>query len=109
MDRNASARAVRREAEAVVKVVHASIVLVVSLSYLSYVFQLFDAGSWNSGLGDWLDPYFINALLEHWYRSATNLSDPSSPAMFFPERKTLGYSSGLVLYAPFYLPLRSFL
>jgi hypothetical protein len=93
----------------VVKVVHASIVLVVSLSYLSYVFRLFDAGSWNSGLGDWLDPYFINALLEHWYRSATNLSDPSSPAMYFPAQKTLGYSHGLVLYAPFYLPLRLFL
>ena len=91
------------------KAVRASIVLAVSLSYLCYVFQLFDARSWTSGLGDWLDPYFINALLEHWYRSATNLSDPSSPAMYFPAQKTLGYSHGLVLYAPFYLPLRLFL
>jgi hypothetical protein len=91
------------------KVVHASILLAVSLAYLSYVFRAFDARSWSSGLGDWMDPYFINALLEHWYRSATNLADPSSPAMYFPIRKTLGYSHGLVLFAPFYIPLRLFL
>ena len=91
------------------RVARASIVLVLSLFYLGYVFRLFDARSWNFGLGDWIDPYFINALLEHWYRSATNLLDPSSPAMFFPIRKTLGYSHGLVLFAPFYVALRVFL
>ena len=91
-----------------VKVVRALIVLAVSLFYLSYVFQLFDARSWSSGLGDWLDPYFINALLEHWYRSAMTLSNPFSPPMFFPAPKTLAYSHGLVLYAPFYVPMRLF-
>lgn len=91
-----------------VKVVRALIVLAVSLFYLSYVFQLFDARSWSSGLGDWLDPYFINALLEHWYRSAMTFSNPLSPPMFFPAPKTLAYSHGLVLYAPFYVPMRLF-
>ncbi len=90
------------------KVSHASILLVVSLSYLSYVFQIFHRTFWTSGLGDWMDPYFINYLLEHWYHSLTTLSDPSSPPMYFPFQKTLGYSHGLILYAPFYLPIRPF-
>src|SRR5262249_32180707 len=91
------------------KVVRASIVLAASLAYLFFVFRLFDARSWSSGLGDWMDPYFIYSLLEHWYRSRTPLSDPSSPAWYFPIRKPLGYSHGLVLSAPFSLPLRLFL
>jgi hypothetical protein len=86
----------------------ASILLVVSLSYLSYVFQIFHDTFWKAGLGDWIDPYFINYLLEHWYRSVTSFSDPSSPPMYFPAQKTLGYSHGLILYAPFYVPIRSF-
>lgn len=81
----------------------AAAVLVVSCTYVSYVFQIHDRSFWSAGLGDWGDPYFINALLEHWYRAAGNLSDPSSPPMFFPATKTLGHSHGLVLYAPFYV------
>jgi hypothetical protein len=91
------------------KVLRLAIVVALSLAYLSYVFRLFDPLSWRSGLGDWQDPYFINALLEHWYRSVTRLADPSSPPMYFPARGTLGYSHGLVLFAPFYVPLRLFL
>ena len=87
---------------------HASIVLVVSLSYLSYVFDIFHDTFWKAGLGDWIDPYFINYLLEHWYHSVTSFTDPSSPAMFFPAQKTLGYSHSLILYAPFYVPMRLF-
>lgn len=90
------------------QIYRASIVLVVSLSYLSYVFDIYHATFWNAGLGDWIDPYFINYLLEHWYRSVTTLSDPSSPPMFFPVRGTLGYSHGLILYAPFYVLVRLF-
>lgn len=91
------------------RLVSASILLAVSLSFLSRAFQLSLATFWDSGMGDWMDPYFINALLEHWYRSVLSGTDPSSPPMYFPTRHTLGYSHGLVLYAPFYLPLRPFL
>jgi hypothetical protein len=91
-----------------VRVSHASILLLVSLSYLSYVFQIFHDTFWKNGLGDWIDPYFINYLLEHWYHSLWTFSDPSSPPMYFPFQKTLGYSHGLILYAPFYLPIRPF-
>jgi hypothetical protein len=81
---------------------------VVSLSYLSYVFDILHPTFWKAGLGDWIDPYFINYLLEHWYHSLSTLSDPSSPPMFYPVQKTLGYSHGLILYAPFYVPVRLF-
>ncbi len=84
-------------------------VLAVPLAFLAHVFQIFDRHFWNAGLAYWLDPYFINALLEHWYVSVREGADPSSPTMYFPVRKTLGYSHGLVLYAPFYIPLRLFL
>jgi hypothetical protein len=56
-----------------------------------------------------MDPYFINALLEHWWRSAMSSTDPSSPPMFFPARHALRYPHGLILYAPFYIPLRAIL
>jgi hypothetical protein len=74
--------------------------------YLAHVFQLSDPRFWNAGLSYWLDPYFINVLLEHWYVSLLHGSDPSSPPMYYPAQKTLGYSHGLILYAPFYVPLR---
>jgi hypothetical protein len=86
-----------------------AIVLVTSASYLAYVFRFAEGTFWTTGAGDWIDPYFINALLEHWYRSATTMADPSSPPMYFPVAKTLGYSHGLVLYAPFYVLCRLFL
>ena len=86
-----------------------AIVLVTSASYLAYVFRFAEGTFWTTGAGDWIDPYFINALLEHWYRSATTMADPSSPPMYFPVPKTLGYSHGLVLYAPFYVLSRLFL
>jgi hypothetical protein len=88
------------------RLVRASVVLVLSLVYLSSVFQITDRTFWTSGLGDWMDPYFINGLLEHWFQSIGRLTDPSSPPMYFPAGKTLGYSHGLVLYAPAYVPLR---
>jgi hypothetical protein len=81
----------------------AAVVLLVSCAYVAEVFRIHEPSFWSAGLGDWMDPYFINALLEHWYRAAGNLSDPSSPPMFFPATKTLGHSHGLVLYAPFYM------
>jgi hypothetical protein len=86
-----------------------SIAIVLSVSYLAHVFRLFQDAFWTRGLGDWIDPYFINVLLEHWYHSLRTLSDPSSPPMFFPTRHTLGYSHGLILYAPFYALVRLFL
>jgi hypothetical protein len=83
-----------------------AIVVAVSVSFLSYVFDILHPAFWEAGLGDWLDPYFINYLLEHWYHVVCGFTDPSSPPMFFPAAKTLGYSHALVLYAPFYVPLR---
>lgn len=79
-----------------------SILLVTSAAYLAYVFRFAEGTFWTTGAGDWIDPYFINALLEHWYRSVASLADPASPPMYFPVGKTLGYSHGLILYAPFY-------
>ena len=90
------------------KLFRASVVLALTLGYLSNAFQLFGA-FWTTGLGDWYDPYFINFLLEHWYFSAVHLTDPTSPPMFFPVAGTLGYSHGLILYVPFYVPIRLFL
>ena len=91
------------------KTARAAIVLALSLAYLAYVFELSKPRAWTAGLGDWMDPYFINALLEHWYRAILDFGDPSSPPMYYPAGKTLGYSHGLILYAPFYVPLRLFL
>jgi hypothetical protein len=84
----------------------ASVVLLGTLAYLASVFQIFQRPFWTAGLGDWMDPYFINALLEHWYQSAARLADPSSPPMYFPAQNTLGYSHGLVLYGLAYVPFR---
>jgi hypothetical protein len=88
------------------RLARASVVLALSLSYLSYVFGIFHETFWRAGLGDWIDPYFINYLLEHWFHALVTFSDPSSPPMFYPAEKTLGYSHGLILYAPFYAPMR---
>jgi hypothetical protein len=90
------------------RVLRASVVLALSLSYLSYVFGIFRETFWTTGLGDWIDPYFINYLLEHWYHAVSTFSDPFSPPMFYPAQKTIGYSHSLILYAPFYVPLRFF-
>jgi hypothetical protein len=80
-----------------------------ALLYASYVFRFGEGQFRSAGLGDWMDPYFINGLLEHWYRAARTWADPASPPMFFPTRHVLGYSHGLLLYAPYYVPLRAFL
>jgi hypothetical protein len=48
------------ERRTVVKLSRAAILLVISLSYLSYVFQIFHHTFWTSGLGDWIDPSLIN-------------------------------------------------
>ena len=76
--------------------------------YLGYVFRISAPEFWTSGIGDWMDPYFINALLEHWYQALIRLDAPASPPIYFPVRGTLGYSHGLVLFAPFYIPFRLF-
>ena len=78
------------------------------VAYFTYVFQITNGSFFNSSLGDWVDPYFINYLLEHWYHALSTLSDPFSPPMFYPAQKTIGYSHSLILYAPFYVPLRVF-
>ena len=83
-----------------------AIVSVLTVGYLSTVFQVWGAPFWNAGLGDWIDPNFINSLLESWYYSLARLENPASPPVFYPTPGTLGYSHGLILYVPFYVPLR---
>jgi hypothetical protein len=84
-------------------------VLCLSLSYLGYVFQVRRPTFMTTGLSEWLDPYLLNFLAEHWYHSLVTFSDPSSPPMFFPTSGTIGYSSALALYAPFYVIVRPLL
>ena len=56
------------------RLVNASIVLALSVSYFAYVLRLHDRTFLTSGLGDWMDPYFINYLLEHWHHSVWTLA-----------------------------------
>lgn len=84
------------------------VVLGVSVGYLIYLFRPFHSAFWDTGMGDWMDPYFINYLLEHWYQSLASFNDPASPPMYFPVGHTLGYSHALILYVPFYVAMRLF-
>jgi hypothetical protein len=95
-----------RASTSIGRLLRGAALLVLSLGYLSYVFRATDPVVRHYGLGDWQDPYFINALLEHWYSSAAYLANPSSPWMYYPVPHTLGYSHGLVLFALVYVPLR---
>jgi hypothetical protein len=90
-------------------VARAAAVIGVPTAYFLFVFRAPGNAALKNGLGDWMDPYFINYLLEHWYHSVRTLGDPSSPPMYFPARGVLGYSHGLILYAPFYVAVRPFL
>jgi hypothetical protein len=90
------------------RLVRGGVVVCLSLAFFSAVFQIRQEPFWSAGMGDWMDPYFVNALLEHWTQSIVHLRNPISPPMFFPQEMTLGYSHGLVLYAPIYAPLRAF-
>jgi hypothetical protein len=84
-------------------------ILVTTVGYFAYVFRV-PSGDWlRMGLGDWIDPYFINSLLEHWFYSVRHLTSPASRPVYFPVRGTLGYSHSLVLYAPFYTVARLWL
>ena len=87
-------------------VVRAAVVVAATVAYLAFVFRLDEEQSRISGLGDWIDPYFINGLLEHWFHVLTSLENPATPPVFHPAPHALGYSHGLVLFAPFYVPFR---
>src|SRR5688572_7467116 len=78
-------------------------------AYLAFVFRLHDGQYRSTGLGDWIDPYFINGLLEHWFHVSRTLASPASPPVFYPAPHVLGYSHGLVLFSPFYVPARLWL
>jgi hypothetical protein len=105
---NASTGPVKLAWMSAAKVGRGLIVLGVSVGYLTYLFRPFHSAFWDTGMGDWMDPYFINYLLEHWYQSLTSLYDPASPPMYFPVAHTLGYSHALILYVPFFVPIRLF-
>jgi len=89
------------------RTLRATAVVGLTAAYLGHLFAVTQPAFWTAGLGDWLDPYFINYLLEHWYVALTSAGDPSSPPMFHPTVRVLGYSHGLILYAPFYVALRA--
>jgi hypothetical protein len=99
----------RRTQRTAAAISESAIICSLVVAYFAYVFQIWNGAFFNSGLGDWVDPYFINYLLEHWDHALLHLTDPSSPPMFFPVRGTLGYSHGLILYVPFYGAARLFL
>ena len=82
--------------------------LALPLAYFASAFRIADWKPPESGLGDWIDPYFINFILEHWYYSIGTFHDPMSPLMYHPVSGSLGYSHSLILYAPFYVVLRPF-
>jgi hypothetical protein len=84
------------------------LVLALPLAYFASAFRIADWKPPESGLGDWIDPYFINFILEHWYYSISTFRDPLSPLMYYPVSGSLGYSHSLILYAPFYVVLRPF-
>ena len=84
------------------------LVVALPLAYFASAFRIADWKPPEAGLGDWMDPYFINFILEHWYYSISTFRDPLSPLMYFPMSGTLGYSHSLILYAPFYVLLRPF-
>jgi hypothetical protein len=86
--------------------VRASIAAALPAAYFCYVFQVFRGVPFSAGLGDWIDPYLINVLLEHWHHSLWHFGNPATAPMYFPAAGTLGYSVGLILYAPFYLLVR---
>ncbi len=88
------------------RLLRGTVVVAAAVAYFAFVFRLGEGVVFTFGLDDWLDPYFINFLQEHWLVSLRRFADPVSPPMFFPVRGTLGYSHGLVLYAPFYISAR---
>ena len=90
------------------RIARAALVATLSIWYFAYVFRVDEGTLLTTGLGDWVDPYFINYLLEHWVTSLPRLADPSSPPMYFPVTGTLGYSHSLILFVPFYAVPRLF-
>ena len=88
--------------------VRAAVVAGLTLWYFGIVFRVSEGTFLTTSLGDWVDPYFINYLLEHWVTSLPRLADPSSPPMYFPTPGTLGYSHALMLFVPFYAVPRLF-
>ena len=91
------------------RITTAALVGAVTVTYMGAVFQAGSRAFWTAGLGDPLDPYFINSLLEWWYYALRRLESPASPPVFYPVEGTLGYSHGLILFVPFYAPLRPLL
>lgn len=91
------------------RLARAVLVLTATIAYLGFVFRLDERAFRSAGLGDWIDPYFINGLLEHWFHVAASMANPASPPIFHPVPHVIGYSHGLVLFAPFYVPLRLWL
>lgn len=91
------------------KLLAATLLALVASSYLAYVFRVIQPSFWTAGIGDWVDPYLINFILEHWYHSIVNGLNPASPPVFYPTEGALGFSHSLILYVPFYAALRPLL
>lgn len=84
-------------------------VAMLAVVYFAKVFGWRTGDPTRLGLGDWIDPYFINFLLEHWYQAIGHGADPLALGIFYPGSHALGYSHSLLLFAPFYAVVRPFL
>jgi hypothetical protein len=76
-------------------------------TYYFHVFRFSTDLPFTRGLGDWIDPYYVNVVLENWYYSVVNLNGSTTPPMYFPD-VAARYSHGFILYAPIYTAIRLF-
>jgi hypothetical protein len=70
---------------------------------------LFDLGKLSQSgmlLGDDGDARFNGVILEHWFQVIRGDATWHSPSFYYPAKGVLGYSDGLILYAPIYATIR---
>jgi len=79
-------------------------VATLAIVYFARVFQIPSGVPAQSGIGDWVDSYFINYLLEHWRYSLLHLTNPATPPMFYPEPGAIGVAACLVSLRPRSVP-----
>jgi hypothetical protein len=89
--------------------INASINLLCFAVFLCLFLWLFDFSKLSQGgmlLGDDGDARFNGVILEHWFQVIRGGATWDSPSFYYPAKGVLGYSDGLILYAPIYATLR---
>jgi hypothetical protein len=113
---NSRADVVKGEREGIVRApmpgrlrsaVWAALALAAAATYFYQFFGLSTGEPFRSGIGDWIDPYYVNVVLENWYHTVRHLHGHASPPMYFPD-EAARYSHGFILYAPIYIVARVF-